>query len=60
MNRVVKIFMERDGMTKEEAVDYWREMRKEVNAMIEENEYDEVEDLLMSEGLEMDYVFDLI
>lgn len=58
MNEVIKIFMERDGMTKREAVEHFKELRKEVAEIINEGgSYDEVEDLLLCDRLEMDYVF---
>lgn len=58
MNEVIKIFMERDGMTKCEAVEHFKELRKEVAEIINEGgSYDEVEDLLLCDRLEMDYVF---
>lgn len=58
MNEVIKIFMERDGMTKREAVQRFKEVRKEVADIINEGgSYDEVEDVLLCERLEMDYVY---
>ena len=58
---VVKIFMERDGMTKKEAVAYCREIRNEIIAILEDGGgYEEVEDLMLSEGLEMDYIMEFI
>lgn len=64
MNRVVKIFMERDGMTKQEAIAHYKEIREDVAEILRQDNgfsgYDEVEDLLLSEGLEMDFAFDFI
>lgn len=58
MNEVIKIFMERDGMTKREAVQRFKEVREEVADIINEGgSYDEVEDVLLCERLEMDYVY---
>lgn len=51
---LVKIFMNRDGMTKEEAIELVKEMRQRVR------EGENPEDVLYEEGLEPDYIFDLI
>lgn len=59
MNRVVKILMERDGLTKQEA----ENIISEVADMIMEcnGDYSEAEDIMYSElGLEMDYILDII
>lgn len=41
--------------------DETRELRAELNDLLNtETDYEEVEDLLLSYGLEMDYFFDLI
>lgn len=59
MNRVVKILMERDGMTEEEAKAEVRAGRQE---MLEALEYGEDLDDMMSDlfGLEPDYLFDVL
>ena len=51
---LVKIFMERDGLTKAEAIDLVREMRQRVW------EGEDPEEVLYEEGLEPDYIFDLV
>ena len=59
MEDIIKILMERDGDTEEEAIDRIKEVKK----MMEECDYDpdEVEDIVMENlGLEMDYIFDLL
>lgn len=59
MEDIIKILMERDGDTEEEAIDRIEEVKK----MMEECDYDpdEVEDIVMENlGLEMDYIFDLL
>jgi hypothetical protein len=56
---IVKILMERDGLTEEEA----EERVDEVREMFEDCEYDSTEcELIMAEelGLELDYVFNLL
>lgn len=56
-NEVVRILMERDGLSTEEA----QEMLEEVREMISEADPWEVEDILADElGLEMDYIFDIL
>ncbi|MBO6177838.1 MAG: hypothetical protein J6O04_01520 [Selenomonadaceae bacterium] len=54
MNKLVKIFMRRDELTHEEAVDLVQEMRERV--LDGENP----EEVLYDEGLEPDYIFELI
>lgn len=57
MERIIKILMERDGDTREEA----QERIQEVKYMMEDCNYDpsECEEIFMSElGLEMDYIID--
>lgn len=56
MNRVVRILIERDDMTENEA----NELLNEVRDMIFENS-DSAEDIVYEElGLEMDYIFDIL
>ena len=56
-NEVVRILMERDGMSKAEA----QERFEEVSEMLAEADPWDVEDILADElGLEMDYLFDFI
>lgn len=59
MEDIIKILMERDGDTEEEAIDRIEEVKK----MMEECDYDpdEVENIVMENlGLEMDYILDLL
>lgn len=61
MKQTVKVLMERDGMTREEAEEMVRNAKDEIYNMLEEAEYDEIEDMLACDfGLEMDYIFDFI
>jgi hypothetical protein len=56
---IVRVLMERDGLTEDEA----EERVDEVREMFEDCEYDSTEcELIMAEelGLELDYVFDLL
>lgn len=57
-----QVLMNRDNMSREEAMAERNSAREEILNMIEDGfGYDDVEDLLLSDyGLEMDYIFDLI
>ena len=54
MTELVRIFMERDGMTRKEA----EELRKEMQERMKEGE--DPEEILHEEGLEPDYIMDLL
>lgn len=59
MNKVVKILMERDGITEQEA----QEIVQGTINMMDECDYDpmECEDIMLSDlGLEIDYLFDIL
>lgn len=58
---IVKVFMERDGMSKNEAVEEYESLRNQVHEILESGgDYDDVEALLAYDyELEMDYVMDL-
>ncbi len=61
MNQVVKILMERDGTTKEEAENRLAECRRLCNECLKVGDYNGVEDTIACElGLEMDYIFDIL
>lgn len=53
MNRVVKILMERDGLSKKEA----QELVKECAEALEQGDSEAIQDYL---GLEDDYIFDVM
>lgn len=53
MNEVMRILMERDGLTKEEA----KEAMNECREALESGDFEAMNDYL---GLEDDYIFDLI
>jgi hypothetical protein len=60
MNRVVKILMDRDGITKEEAIEQIRECKAEMMDCIECGDYSGAEDVLADYlGLEPDYIVDI-
>lgn len=60
-NRVVQILMERDNMTEKEAKRAVEQVRTEVYLAVEDGNYDEAEEIMVSLlGLEMDYLFDII
>lgn len=61
MKRVIKILMDRDNMTEQEAKKLVSRVSEEVTQAIECGNYDEVEDIMYSElGLEMDYIDDVL
>ena len=61
MNEVVKILMERDGNTKEEAENRLAECRRLCNECLAADDYEGVETTIACElGLEMDYIFDIL
>ena len=61
MNRVVRILMERDGMTEKEAKNAIAQARTEIYSAVEEGCYDEAEDIMASMlGLESDYLLEII
>ena len=57
MNPVVKILMERDGMTEQEAIDLVRETKEELM----NSQYCDGADIIMENlGLEPDYIIDIL
>ena len=61
MNETIKVLMDRDCMKEDEATQYFNEMQEEIMGIISSGgEYWEVEEYLLSEGFEMDYLFDFI
>ena len=61
MNSVIKVLMNRDGMSKEEAINYLEDVRDHINTCLAEGSYTDAEEIMYSElGLEMDYIFDVI
>ena len=61
MNETIKVLMDRDCMKEDEATQYFNEMQEEIMAIISSGgEYWEVEEYLLYEGFEMDYLFDFI
>ena len=61
MNETIQVLMNRDGMSEPDAFDYFNEMKEEILGIIDSGgSYCEVEEYLLSEGFEMDYLFDFI
>ena len=54
MTELVKVLMRRDGLTRQEA----EELRQEMQERMEEGE--DPEEILYEEGLEPDYIMDLL
>lgn len=60
MNRMVKILMKRDGLTKAEAEREVEMLRGDVILAAEDGCYEEAEDILLAAGFEPDYLDDLL
>ena len=61
MNKIIKILMERDGITEAEARKMYDDCYAELMDSIEGTNALAPDEVLMSElGLEMDYIFDLL
>ena len=64
-NRIIKIFMDRDGLTEDEARREFHLLKGELFAILEDMDdpfwqYEEAQDLLADYGLEPDYLDDLL
>ena len=57
MNPVVKILMERDGMTEQEAIDLVRETKEE---LMNSQCYDGADIIMENLSLEPDYIIDIL
>ena len=58
MNKIIKILMERDGLTYEEAKEAYEDTKAELMDAIEGNSVLTPEEVLLEElGLEIDYIF---
>ena len=56
-----EIFEKRDGMSESEATERAFNLTNSIyNAIGEGASYDDIEEMMLGEGLEMDYIFDLI
>ena len=61
MNAIVKILMERDGMSKEDATEMYEETRSEIEDAISCGDFNLAEDILAGDlGLEPDYFIDML
>jgi hypothetical protein len=60
MNNIIKILMERDGMTYEEAKETYEDTKSELMDAIDGTSCLDPEEVLLGLGLEMDYIFDFI
>ena len=61
MNKIIKILMDRDGLTYEEAKEAYEDTKAELMDALEGTSCLTPEEVLLEElGLEMDYLFDLI
>lgn len=60
MNEIIKILMNRDGVTYEEAKEMYEDTKAELMDAIEGTSCLSPEEALLGLGLEMDYIFDFI
>ena len=61
MNEILEVLMNRDNMTKKEAIELIKEARKQLNIYLEEGDLESAENICEEFfGLEYDYIFDLI
>lgn len=61
MTEMEKVFINRDKETVKEARAHRKGLMEDFYEMIDAGcDYDDIEDLLYGEGLEMDYIFDLM
>lgn len=60
MKEIIRILMDRDNMTKDEATEFFRETMRDVMASISAGDYEGGEDIFCSDfGLEPDYLINL-
>lgn len=60
MNRIVRTLMNRDGLSKEEAMELYLGSKEEIENAIEMGDYELAEDILAGDlGLEPDYFVDM-
>ena len=61
MKKIIKILMERDGLTEQEAKDMVQDVKQMVEHSIAQGDYEEAEEIFLSElGLEIDYMVNLL
>lgn len=61
MNGIKEVLMNRDGLTEQDANEIVSMMKEEFYEIAETGgSLDDVEELLYGEGLELDYIFDLL
>ena len=61
MKEIIKVLMERDGLSEEEATLFYNEVMEVVVEAVEEDDFITAEEVFMNEfGLELDYLIDAI
>lgn len=61
IDRIIKILMNRDDLSKEEAMEVVKETKEMVESAIRSGDYTAAEDIFMEElGLEIDYMVSLL
>ena len=60
MNKMVKTFMERDGLTEAEAKREYELLREDVLQAAEDGFFEDAEDMMLCAGFELDFIDCLI
>lgn len=61
MERIIKILMDRDDMSRKEAIELINDVKEMMQEAIEDGSYMEAEEIFEDElGLEPDYIFDIL
>lgn len=61
MERIIKILMDRDDMSRKEAIELINDVKEMMQEAIEDGSYIEAEEIFEDElGLEPDYIFDIL
>lgn len=61
MKEIVEILMRRDGISKADAIQLYKDTKAEIDEALALGNHDEVEDIIASNlGLELDYVWSFI
>ena len=61
MKEIVNILINRDGISKSEAISIVQETKLMIDEAVEAGDYEAVEDILLEElGLELDYIYSFI
>lgn len=60
MNEIIKVLMERDGMSEKEATDVFNDLQDQFNEFLADGDTESAHEILYDIGLEPDYLMELI